>query len=405
MMYITGMKKDVVLLKTLMSNEMRSVGMKRLTAMKQFLKHDKLVELDGRYVINSFLPPFPSKAFDSLGKGIHDLADDVYAPVSTYISVTNRCKFSCWHCSKSYRGGTDADTGQMKELVKTIQDQGVAMIGFTGGEPLLRSDLEEIVAAVDDRSASLIFTTGDTLTRERAGRLKEAGLFAMAVSLDHWEEAEHNKRRGRDDAYQTAIAAIELSLEHGFYTMIQLVCTREMVSEEAFSNYRELAARLGVHEVRVLEPMPAGKLLADSGCACLQDDEREFLRKIHIESNADPDVPKVCSFAQVEDESMYGCGAGFQHMYIDAEGNVCPCDFVPISFGNVFEEDMSLIRHRMLAWLGKPRRKCFLFQHAEELRGAFEGKLPISWKDLKFDGRSTDLPDYYKSMGRQRKAG
>jgi MoaA/NifB/PqqE/SkfB family radical SAM enzyme len=237
-MYITGIKKDVVLLKTLMSNEMRSVGMKRLTAMKQFLKHDKLVELDGRYVINSFLPPFPSKAFDSLGKGIHDLADDVYAPVSTYISVTNRCNFSCWHCSKSYRGGTDADTGQMKELVKTVQDQGVAMIGFTGGEPLLRRDLEEIVAAVDDRSASLIFTTGDTLTRERAGRLKEAGLFAMAVSLDHWEEAEHNKRRGRDDAYQTAIAAIELSLEHGFYTMIQLVCTREMVSEEAFSNYR-----------------------------------------------------------------------------------------------------------------------------------------------------------------------
>ena len=398
-MYLTGMKKDAVMLKTLMSNEMRKVGFRRLSAMKHFLQHDKLVELNGRYVINSFLPPFPSRAFDSLGKGIHELADGVYAPVSTYISVTNRCKFSCWHCSKSYRGGRDADTAAMKSLVAAVQDQGVAMVGFTGGEPLLRSDLEDIVASVDSRSASILFTTGDTLTPERAAKLKEAGLFAMAVSLDHWEADEHNRRRGRDDAYDIAMRAIRLSLEQGFYTMMQLVCTREMISDEAFGNYRELARKLGVHEVRVLEPMPAGKLLADEGCACLTSDEREFLKKIHIESNADPDAPKVCSFAQVEDATMYGCGAGFQHMYIDAEGNVCPCDFVPISFGNVFEEDLALIRHRMMTWLGKPRRKCFLFQHAKELHGAFEGKLPISWRDLKFEAKQSDMPDYYVALG------
>jgi MoaA/NifB/PqqE/SkfB family radical SAM enzyme len=181
--------------------------------------------------------------------------------------------------------------------------------------------------------------------------------------------------------------------------MIQLVCTREILSDEAFDNYRRLASKLGVPEIRVLEPMPAGKLLAGDGCACLKDDEREFLKRIHVESNRTVSGPKVNSFAFIEDSSMYGCGAGFQHMYIDAEGHVCPCDFVPISFGNVFEEDIAVIRARMLDWLGKPRRKCFLLQHADDFRKAFKGKLPIMWNELQFEATEAELPDYYEAMG------
>lgn len=69
---------------------------------------------------------------------------------------------------------------------------GVFWLGFTGGEPLLHKDLVEIVKSVGDDCAIKLFTTGSNLTPQLAKELKEAGLLYVSISLDHWDEAEHD---------------------------------------------------------------------------------------------------------------------------------------------------------------------------------------------------------------------
>ena len=98
-------------------------------------------------------------------------------PVVTNFAVTAKCCCNCWHCSFADRDKRDKLTlDVMRESIAQLQDMGTSVIGFTGGEPLLRKDLEEIIACVDERSMPIFFTTGFQLTRERVRELKDAGL-------------------------------------------------------------------------------------------------------------------------------------------------------------------------------------------------------------------------------------
>jgi MoaA/NifB/PqqE/SkfB family radical SAM enzyme len=240
------------------------------------------------------------------------------------------------------------------------------------------------------------------LTEERARSLKQSGLFGVAVSLDHFDPEIHDERRGRKGAFQTACRAVRISRRHGFYTMLQLVATKDMADDRMFDEYLRRAQGLGVHEIRLLEPMPTGRLLKDSDGCRLTNEERRKLFLLHRRTNRPGKTPKVCSFAYIEDGSMYGCGAGMQHMYIDAQGNVCPCDFVPISFGNVKDEELTAVWNRMRAAFSKPRRQCFLMCNSHKLREAFEGNLPIPHEEVQKTCdfvHNGEVPDYYKALG------
>jgi MoaA/NifB/PqqE/SkfB family radical SAM enzyme len=406
-MYLTKAGQSIALLKTLKSREMRKLPAKVLWDIRSFLKDEKITRLDGKFVINSFLPSFPGNAFNTLARAMVSLRQGRAVPVSAYVSLTNRCKYKCWHCSKAYRPAADLPLDTVIDTINNLQELGVSVIGFTGGEPLLRDDLELILGSLDDRSSSMIFTAGDGLTRERAHSLRLAGLFGVAVSLDHYKAEIHDKKRGKKGAYESALNAIRISRETGFYTIVQLVATRDVINPDSFDKYLELAGDLGVHEIRLLEPMPAGRLLNNDGNCFISEKERQELRELHIRTNKSSNLPKVCAFAHIEHCRMYGCGAGFQHLYIDAEGNVCPCDFVPVSFGNINDEPISDIWKRMNNAFGKPRPSCFLLKHASELWKAFNGRLPIPYERIKdsieFEHKG-DIPAYYKKLGTAVKA-
>ena len=295
-MYLNRFAAQIALLRTLSVPEMRQIPFPVMWRLRQLLKGEKLVRLIGQTVINSFLPPFPGRAFRGLIGGMDRIRRGEAVPVSAYVAVTNRCRYNCWHCSKAHRPEGDLDLATMLKAIGEIQDLGVSVIGFTGGEPLLRDDLEQIVRSVDDRSVTLLFTTGDGFSEERARALKQSGLFGAAVSLDHYEARIHDQRRGREGAYDTALAAIRVARRMGLYTMIQLVATRDLAQPNALDHYLDLARQLDVHEIRLLEPMPTGRLLDSGSCPLLSAVERQVLRQLHLRTNREP-KPGTCTVA------------------------------------------------------------------------------------------------------------
>ena len=64
---------------------------------------------------------------------------------------------------------------QLQKSISEVQELGSSVIGLTGGEPLLRDDLEDIIASIDKRSMPIMFTTGYKLTRKRVKNLKKRG--------------------------------------------------------------------------------------------------------------------------------------------------------------------------------------------------------------------------------------
>lgn len=405
--YVRGMAKQAALWKTMGRSGLRGLSLRSLLGMRKFLGDDKLVAHDGQYVINSFLPPFPGPAFGSLARGLRSIRRGVAVPVSAYLSVTDACRYRCWHCSKARRGGDDLSLDTLLRVVREVQDLGVAIVGFTGGEPLLRDGLDRLVEAVDERSSTVLFTTGDGLDFLRARTLKEHGLFSVAISLDDYRNAEHDRGRGHPGAFETAVGAVRAAREAGLYTMTQIVATHERCRAGWLEHYLDFVGGLGVQEVRLLEPMPCGKLLDGDGGWLLSDEERSRLRELHLDTNRHPHRPKVSAFAQVEDVTRYGCGAGFQHLYVDAAGNVCPCDFTPVSFGNVRDESVEAIWRRLNRAFKRPRAGCFLMENAKALAlaEADRGHVPLAYEEVK-DAcafcETGELPAFYRALGWRR---
>jgi len=402
MKHITGLKKDLILVKNMKNKDLRRLPLNSSWYLLRTFKNEKLTKIGGKYVINTFMPPFPSIAFDQLIKSTAAVYYNKVIPYSTYVSLTNKCGFNCWHCSKAYRQGEELRKEAWIQIMKDLQGIGVSVIGFTGGEPLLRRDLEDIIKSIDSRSITILFTSGDGLTDEKAKSLKDAGLFYIAISLDHYDKVKHNKLRGSDRAFDVAVQAIENSLKNGFYTALQLTVRKDFLNRKDMDKYIEFVNYLGAQEIRITEPMPTGRLIKEKADIFLDKSEHELLKNYHIEANKNKNLPKIAAFAYIEDEDFYGCGAGIQHLYIDAFGNLCPCDFTPLSFGNVHEQGFAVVYQRLRQQFNRPRDKCFVLDNMDKIRSCFESDLPLEYEEsvevcqVCSEG---NLPKFYKKLG------
>ncbi|MCL1880001.1 MAG: radical SAM protein [Actinomycetia bacterium] len=372
------------------------------------IKHDRLVTHDGQILVNSFIPPLNSEAFRNMVMQVPGEGEAFFdnhaqglrkAPISTYVAVTDACRYSCWHCSAQRRnvqveggevgkgsegqpaGGSDAagslSTGQMLYIVEQLQLLGVSIIGLTGGEPLLRDDLETIIAAVRPTSVAYVFSTGYGLGYERACALKRAGLSGIAISVDSPNAADHDALRQYEGAFQIAIDAIVNAKKAGLYTMSQTVATKKTLQNGDLERLALLLKTLAVDEMRIMEPLPCGKLRGDRH-STLAAEEVEALKKLHITFNSSRSHIKASVFPYFESDEQFGCGAGTQHSYVDSRGNFGPCDFIDKAFGNLLDQDVFEIWKRMHVACGGPNCGCLA---KCGLRS--EGRMPLFYRLMK----------------------
>jgi hypothetical protein len=113
----------------------------------------------------------------------------------------------------------------------------------------------------------------------------------------------------------------------------------------------------GALEVHVLEPSASGKLTGQTD-VLLTAGERRQLLAYQEEVAHDDSLPILSSFSYLESPEAFGCGAGLMHIYIDGGGEVCPCNLVPLSFGNLTGEPFGQILKRMGCHFCQPRTGC-----------------------------------------------
>jgi len=368
-------------------------------------REERMVEFDGKYIAFSQLPPFPSPAFFNMWFPPKSRCAQnnrvVLYPSFTNIAVTGRCQLRCWHCSAANNTNHNGDLPieTWKNIIQQLQDAGVYYIGITGGEPLLRDDLEEIISSIDERSVVALATSGMTLTPERVRYLKEAGLFYILVSLDHHLPEVHDRLRGFSGAYEAAVRAMYFSKEVGLYTILQTTMTKEFVTKDEIWRLAELGKKIGVQEIRCRGIVPTGRLRKIDRTALLTEEDRELVIQSAREINIYSDYPKVSVFEEFEHPTRFGCCAGSRHIYVDCNGNLCPCDFVPLSFGNLREETFDDIWLRMRSALGSPQRQClacFTADHIADQRPIFPIPLEPS-REICRHYRTPELPDMWES--------
>lgn len=316
-----------------------------------------LARLNGSNVYSMYLPPFPSLAHARLFEVF--LSSALFKrkiPMAVTIGVTTGCQCHCVHCSAKGRSKSRPDLS-LEELRRTVQqciDLGVANITFTGGEPLLRDDLEQIVSSVSpDQAISQVFTNGFALTPERAKSLKNAGAFGVQISLDSADPAEHDRLRGLDGAFRAVKKGVRNALDAGLLVGISTYATRQNTLNHNLIPIADLCAQWGVHEISIFDAIKTGGL-SNQEDVTLDRISRKVLHKDNLLLNK-----KYQKILRVVTQSWTNSGSGFsrfigclaanRQFHITAQGDFTPCDFTPLSFGNVRTESVKSLWEKLIS--------------------------------------------------------
>jgi cyclic pyranopterin phosphate synthase len=195
---------------------------------------------------------------DRLGRSVRDLR----------ISVTDRCNMRCTYCMPKEAFGPDhpflpraqvLTYEEIARFARIMVRHGVRKVRITGGEPLLRRDLDRLVGALAaiDGLADLALTTNGVLLGERAASLRAAGLRRVTVSLDSLDDAVFRSMNGAGVAVATVLAGIDAASRAGLGPLKINTVVRRGVNDQTIVDLARHFRGTG-HVVRFIEYMDVG---------------------------------------------------------------------------------------------------------------------------------------------------
>lgn len=262
-----------------------------------------------------------------------ELSSHKRVPEVVGIEITRACNLSCPHCytAASRRPMPELSTRELCLALDQIRELGpVKAIGWTGGEPLLRDDLVKLVSHAyrHGEMRSGITTNGLLLDRVIARRLRDAGAYAIQISVDASTAEGFAKIRGaRVEDFETVLEAMEAVREAGLQLHLAFVLGKETLADaRSFIKFAEEHGAVGVRFCGFV-PAGRGKRLDMIERFDFRNDQNE-LRAFILEAMGNTKLLVMFdpAFGPLPpDYDFHECVAGVQTMYLSSTGGVYPC--------------------------------------------------------------------------------
>ena len=278
--------------------------------------------------------------------------------------ITRSCNLNCRHCRAAASFGPYQGELSTDECFRLLD--GIALIGnpiviLTGGEPLLRSDIFEIAAYGKNKGLRMVMAPNGTLiTSDIAGKIKNAGISRISISIDFPVQKLHDGFRGVDGAYSGAVSGIKLAIEAGIEVQINSTITK--LNADYLTQLVSLAIESGAIAFHpfLLVPTGRGKELAEyelspeeyerilnriydlqqenPGVFFKPTDVPHYFRVMSQRSKGKAKISSHCHSSGMETLTR-GCLAGTGFCFISHTGNVQPCGYFDLKAGNIRDED------------------------------------------------------------------
>jgi len=293
---------------------------------------------------------------------------------------SHKCNFRCAHCGT---GAAEATPGEMttKEALKMVDDladMGTKLLSVTGGEPIIRDDIFEVLGHAKDRGIRVGFVTNGYAVREKKDQIAKLEPESVLVSIDGYRE-NHDRIRGVPNAYKRAIDALDVFADIGVGMRgVSMVFLES--NEKDIPNIVDEALEHGVKKLRIQAVVPEGRAKE------MENKEEEIYRlmKLILELRSQGKPVEACEglgyLGPLEEKLRnypFLCGCGYTTFTINEVGLVqgCPAiDFPGLNEGNIRERNMrdiwlnSFERFRTTLYQDLPQ-KCQDCEYLNRCRG------------------------------------
>ncbi len=290
------------------------------------------------------------------------------APLLVIWEVTQACDLACVHCRASAapcRDPRELDTGEGLRLLAEVRSFGNPLMIFTGGDPLKRPDIFQLLSESVRLGLRTTITPSATplLTAEAIASIQRAGVARMALSLDGADQISHDGFRGVYGSFQRTMDALGAARRLGLETQVNTTVTRRNLAQ--LEKIGRLVAESGAKLWSVFFLVVTGRALPDDDLTA-QEYESVFER-LHAISLAAPFDVKTTEAQHYRryvarlgrasrfspDASAIGRQIGINDgkglVFVSHTGDICPSGFLPLPAGNVRQDSLAEVyRHSPL---------------------------------------------------------
>jgi len=331
----------------------------------------------------------------SVVKGIADFGirypQPTGAPITIVWNFTNKCNLNCLHChqdSSPTSSGSELTTSQAFKVIDNMSNGGVAILTFSGGEPLLRRDLYDAIKRTDDNGMlCTIASNGTLITSKVAEKLAKVGVKRVEIGLDGATPETHDFLRNKPGSFEATVEGIKNCAAVGFDELATTMTLHSKNINE-LEETMNLAEELGATRFYLNRLIPAGrgveasyldvtprekikaletlyskfyKTVTDGfGMQCYARGMTYYARlgyelskgKVFTVSEALSGHEKmfqekfgldVSKIVRKLSTGFGGCSAGLTYAGLTASGDLLPCVPAPIRLGNLLEQSLEEI--------------------------------------------------------------
>ena len=262
-------------------------------------------------------------------------------------NTTNACNMYCDHCYRDAgcKAEDELNTAEAKKLLDEIAKAGFKIMIFSGGEPLMRPDILELVAHATSLGLRSVFGTNGTLiTLDMAQKLKAAGAMGMGISLDSLDREKHNTFRKFPQAWEGAVAGMRNCRQAGLPFQIHTTVMDWNEHEiEAITDFAVAEGAVAHHFFFLVPTGRAQTIEAESLRARSYEDvltrimQKQQQVDIELKPTCAPQVMRIAKQMGVKTRFRRGCLAGTSYCIISPRGQVQPCAYLNMPLGDVRE--------------------------------------------------------------------
>ena len=266
---------------------------------------------------------------------------------------TLRCNLACRHCGSDCKMVSQAPDMPREDFLRVLDSVNArcephsVFVIVTGGEPLMRPDLEECGRGIYEKGFSWgMVTNGFALTPERFARLLDSGMRSATVSLDGLQD-NHDWMRGREHSFERASAAIRMLAEQKDFVFDVVTCVNRRNYAE-LPRLKEALIGWGVSHWRLFTVFPMGRAAGDGELQLPRDEFRgllDFIKLTRKEGRIHASYGCEGFLGNYEGEvrdHFYSCEAGITAASVLVDGSISACASIRADYhqGNIYRDDL-----------------------------------------------------------------